>query len=219
MSQWTIRYTPLFVALLGVGGLWAWSNEYLHLVSFGLDNVTQKPLTAAGMIFSGLAYFFLQLGPMYRRLTHAFSSLDMAHPIMILVDMELKLGVVSAWGHAARDTMVDTPIPGMPALTTLLSLLLLGVHGHYSGRWTPITVFVIAAVAVIGHITGLPYLYGHFEHIASGMAIPTALEFIMLSMVGYAVHDQQAQFGLRHNNQDCRTCALNPLSPMEGDEK
>jgi len=97
---------------------------------------------------------------------------------------------------------IATPVPGRPALVTMINFVLIAGIGLLSvlkknGTLpiTPVLGVIVAGIgvlAIIGYVFNFPFLYGNFNNVSSAVALHTAILFVLLGVGFSVIHGKRA---------------------------
>jgi hypothetical protein len=180
--------------LVGLAGLVVaagWVYDITLLKSISPAWVTMKFTTAVSFQMSGIILYCIATAA-----EGDASSGQVAIPAAVLVILLLMatqtgaacLGVrigVEELFVPEKPGAVMTAVPGRPSLPTMLSFLLVAAAGILmlfgKARFLPVglTIAAIGLCAIIGYITGLPFLYFSLEGWNTAMALHTAALFVL----------------------------------------
>ncbi len=170
--------------MVGVIVLIGWAQGILILKSLIPNAVTMKVHTALSFVISGVMMLNLER----KSETSALIGLSAAMGLVMFTVANAYSGYVfNAALGASTDTTVDTITPGLNSLATISCFIAMGIGGTLSILWEKTkslrvagwVCFVAGSIACAGHLLHLPFLYYSIDHISTGMAIHTALVFLI----------------------------------------
>ena len=197
-----IRIGPLAIATIGLVVLIAWIYDIPQLKSIIPDAPSMKFSTAVAFICSGVAiYFVLELLTSKHRIPSAASQVILPAAILIIIlfmsthiasaVLSRPSGIDNLFVKEAQDTPF-TASPGRPSGVTMTNFLLIAVATTFAITQHSsmkkilsimgIVIGLSAAIALIGHAVGVPILYYALEGVTTGMAIHTAVLFLVVGL-------------------------------------
>jgi PAS domain S-box-containing protein len=197
----------LLVMGIGLAAMVGWAFNMTVLTSLVPGQVTQKPSTAIGLVVSGMSLLVWHWQSTFRarlarsqghRLLTLLAGLVIAFSLITLAEyfFDIDLGLNRLYGFEPPPNAVDALAGGQPAPNTSINfllmgtaLLLLGYRRYRVAQSLSAVVFLIALLALTGHL----YQVGAFYTMGAitGMALPTAIAFLLLSIGGlFAQADQ-----------------------------
>ncbi|HJQ30043.1 MAG TPA: response regulator [Rubrobacter sp.] len=158
--------------------------------------VAMNPVTAIGFILAGISLWLLQLELADRRWTRIARACAL---VVALIGLLKLLQVFFGWEVGidqilfSRKLQAESAVTGLPnrmAPNTALDFLLLGCallfsdgqtpRRHWPAQYLALAVIGLSALALVGYLYGVTYLYGVASYIP--MALHTALAFLILSV-------------------------------------
>ncbi len=190
------RFLALAVILAGITVIIGWIFKVPVLLSIRPGWMNMKFNTAIAFVLSGVILYFI---------THSkeggFDKAQVIIPLASLVIFLLigtsffsaifgiRTGVENLFIEDAHPTLL-TIVPGRPSMPAMLSFILIASAGilAVSGdkkmrlklKLIGLIVAVIGAVAVVGYILNLPFLYYYIKDFSSAIALHTAVLLILL---------------------------------------
>ncbi len=179
------------------GGLFeaaAWVYGYGQFTGFSERFVTMKFSTAVSFMMSGVSIYYMAEA--------ARGEVSMAHVvlpatclvILLFMATQLASALFQVETGVERLLVREVPavmsvVPGRPSVVTMIDFILLSATAIaflYRPNWMPAAAaaagaFIAAtgAAAISGYALGIPFLYYAIPGISGGMAIPTAVLFIL----------------------------------------
>ena len=190
LARWASAVAAGVGLLVLVG--WASGLDLLTRVLPGL--VAMNPSTALSFVAAGLSLWLVGAGPAVRRARHVGLALGL---LVALVGLAKLVEILTGWGPGLdqvlfHDQLVarGTGLPNRMAPNTALAFLVIGlalaglhlepVVDQRIAQLCALVATVIAALAAIGYVYGVPALSGVSSYIH--MALNTALTFVVLSV-------------------------------------
>lgn len=170
----------IIVGLIGIVVLCGWIFGIPFLTSLIPGAVTMKIATAC-------CFGFTALSALCKR--HTWDKDNLLSTILSLAVLAISfytLGVESLPLFGTEES-VYTVAPGIPSLATIASFVLVNICLlHQFPIWLneriSWLVTVLATVAIIGYVFSIPMLFYYYPGISTGMAIHTAIGFILCSL-------------------------------------
>ncbi|MEO9310425.1 MAG: HAMP domain-containing sensor histidine kinase [Nitrososphaera sp.] len=189
----------LIIIAVGLGVVAGWVFDVAALKSVVPQQVTMKFSTAISFVFSGVMLYFIS-----NRFAGNVGNEQIAIPIsgLVIFLFMASLFTTSSLGIpngierlfvTEGFTAVQTPIPGVPSIPTMVNFLLIVVVGMISLnnsyklrpiRYIGYIIFTVGGVSLIGHLSGQSILYYYVENVSTAMAIHTGVLFVL---IGYAL--------------------------------
>jgi len=188
------RCASMFAAGVGLLVLVGWASglDVLTRVLPGL--VAMNPATALSFVAAGLSLWLVGAGPAVRRARHVGLALGL---LVALVGLAKLVGVLTGWDPGLDQVLFPDQLvargmglPNRMAPNTALAFLLIGlalaglhlepVVDQRLAQLCALVATVIASLAAIGYVYGVPALSGVSSYIH--MALNTALTFVVLSV-------------------------------------
>ena len=159
---------------------------------------TMKVTTALCFFISGLSLIFIR--QMLQRRTDAAQLVLSAASFIILLIMLTFLVSAAAGIHTGLENfyiknqgdVIMTTSPGRPSVGTMINFILIGMSGILVIFSREISLNVlpkigwivtfIGLVAILGYVLNFPLLYYSAEDVSLGMALHTAILFVMLGL-------------------------------------
>ena len=185
---------------VSIGGLvevivWVYGIEVLTSYSF----VTMRFSTAVSFVMGGITLYFMAEAAR-GELSKAQVVLPATCLVMLLfMATQLASALFHVQTGVERLFIKESPgavmsvTPGMPSVVTMLDFIVLsavGIAFLFRQRWMPFMTaaagaFIAAtgAVALLGYLFQVPLLYYAVQGISGGMAVPTAVLFILTGAV------------------------------------
>lgn len=142
--------------------------------------VTMKPATAIAIMWCAVAVFAA-----LRARRSGMTAL-----VLLASCIGAVVGIAEPWllhglagvAHVVDTSVAFTVVPGIPSLTTALCVaaIVVGCLARGVQRRAGALALCVASVALVGHFLGVPWLFGYVPGWSTGMAIPTALAFVLL---------------------------------------
>lgn len=192
ISAHKMIFAKLIIMFFGALALLGWEMGFTQVTNWHSDWVTMKGVTAAGFVISGLMMMFLDSCRNHRnRIAQVVVSSLSFWLIFLMI-----LSFFEPFSHKF-DMKQYTVAPQMPSLATIACFIAVGVVGiaaifntqryYRYCLWVSIMIAVIAVMAVLGYSVNVSSLYWYCPEISTGMALPTAISFMVVSFV---IHDQ-----------------------------
>jgi signal transduction histidine kinase len=226
-----IRIGPLAIATIGLVVLFAWIYDIPQLKSIIPDAASMKFSTAVAFVCSGVAiYFVLELLTSKRRISSAASQVILPAAVLIIIlfmsthiasaILSRPSGIDNLFVKEAPDTPF-TASPGRPSEVTMVNFLAISVAAT-SAIIQPssmkkilssmgLVIGLSAAIALVGYAVGVPILYYALEGITTGMAIHTAILFLIAGLTFTFLSRKIGQTTTPNNNNQSEYSALEPL--------
>lgn len=188
------------MAVAGLIVTLAWILDIPLLKSIYPGGATMKFSTSISFIAAGIAvYFMIELLASSREKLAAISQLVLPPTILIIIlfmsvhitsaILGASSGIDNLFVKEAQNTPY-TSIPGRPAIGTILGFVLITASGMGALRKSPsikkmlssigIVIGAMGVVATLGYALAIPALYHAIDGISNGMAIHTAILFVIM---------------------------------------
>jgi len=194
----TAKGLSLAVIIGGCMVIFGWISDIGVLKSLSPSWVSMKLATAISFVLSGITLYSI-VRAREGEIEKAQVALSLTSLILVLLMgtlffsalLKIHTGVENLFVHEWADA-VKTAAPGRPSIPTMLNFLLIASAGvltllnpakvRTKLRAIGLIVGAIGALAVVGYILNAPLLYYFREGISSGLALHTALLFILLGI-------------------------------------
>lgn len=190
------RIIALIVAASGVAEILAWIFGVSVLISVLPSMVTMKFSTAVSFFLSGVALYFIAVS-VGGRASAAQAVLPATALIIMLIMVTLlasalfglKTGIENVFVEEAP-AAVKTTVPGRPSLVTMADFIVISISAiaalFKGGRLKKILfssgviLVTTGLLAISGYALGAEYLYFSWPGVSTGMALVTAVLFVLL---------------------------------------
>lgn len=167
--------------------------------------VTMKFITALSFFVSGILIFFIAFKEKNDiseivTLTISFSLILLMTIFFLSFFFGISTGIESLFVKEQAGA-VNTGIPGVPAIPTMLCFIFIGVAGlvylsNYKNSWgfyiLGTIIAILGALAVIGYLIKVPFMYYSFPGYTS-MAFHTALLFVLIGLAFILIGKENAK--------------------------
>src|SRR3990170_4024530 len=192
----TVRIIAVAVAVSGLAEIFAWVFDIQALKSVLPSMVTMKFSTAVSFFLSGITLFFIAESA-HGRASIAQAVIPVTTLLVMLVMATLLASSLFGLKTGIEDLFVEeeaaavkTTVPGRPSLVTMADFIALAAAGigslfrygwqkghlYFSGAFITAT----GALALVGYILGIEYLFFSWPGVSTGMALITAFLFELL---------------------------------------
>jgi methyl-accepting chemotaxis protein len=182
------------ISLSGITVMLGWIFDVPALKSILPIWVSMKFITAVAFLISGVILLLLNVqnkGDVSKIviLVLSFALLLLMVTFFVSLFTGISTGIENLFVKEAAGT-VRTTVPGVPAVPTIFCFILIALSGvFYSWKDEPqkyylflgIITLLLGALAVMGYIFGVPYLYYNFPGYTA-MAIHTAILFVVCGL-------------------------------------
>lgn len=184
-----------------IGGLlvmvgWFWDTSVLK--SILPQYVSMKFTTAFCFFLSGVTLYFIvrncqeetQANDLFLIFINFIIILVMVS-LLLSIFFNIKTGLENLFVSEVEGA-IYTPVPGRPALISMLSFILIASSGLLSLskktanyliiRIVGLIIIIVGAVAIIGYLLDIPKFYGQFGLISSAIALNTAFLLVLVGL-------------------------------------
>lgn len=188
------RIIALIVAASGVAEILAWIFGVSVLISVLPSMVTMKFSTAVSFFLSGVALYFIAVS-VGGRASAAQAVLPATALIIMLIMVTLlasalfglKTGIENVFVEEAP-AAVKTTVPGRPSLVTMADFIVISISAIaalFKGLKkilfsSGVILVTTGLLAISGYALGAEYLYFSWPGVSTGMALVTAVLFVLL---------------------------------------
>ena len=181
-----------------------WQMGFEQLTNVCCDYVSMKGATAIAFILSGLIGFCV-----IDKGKHQF-ELALITLALTLQVAGMMISQVSAFDYATNFIAVSDeskytieahlPSLGTMAGFSLISLIALGHLLHKKSYYAPVAVSGIGVVSLLGYVLCEPWLYFYIPGVSTGMALHTAICFILMGIVFCTKKEETQRSGMSAPN-------------------
>lgn len=192
------KILSIIVALSGIAVIFGWILDIRFLKSLSPAWVSMKFVTAISFLLSGVSLFFIARSQ-EGEFDQAQVALSLTSLILFLLMGVLFFSTVLGAHTGAESLFIEEPpggvktvVPGLPSIPTMGNFLLIasaGVLTILGFRKLPLMlksvgciIGITGALAILGYMINLPFLYYYLEGVNSAMAAHTAILFVLLGL-------------------------------------
>ena len=193
----TVKILGLIVIVSGIIVLTGWALDSAILKCLIPGGVSMKIFTALCFILSGVV-LIVMASCFEGRLNLSHSVLPIVSVTLLLIMATLfaspilgfRIAIEDFFTREAQDTFM-TAAAGMPSMGTALSFILIAIASlltlfntkNLRGKISLLgkAVGVLGGLALLGYLLKMPFLYYYLQGASTGMALNTALLFVVVS--------------------------------------
>lgn len=171
----------VLVVLISVSVLIGHSFSIPLLISWGAGFVSMKYITALTMIVAAGAVLATKYS------TRVSVAINFGASTAVLLSVFLVSGASNLLG-IVESSHVMTVHPGFPSTGALLCFfaiatdgIILSLTGPSRPRYAAVAVLILTLTAMAGYALNVPTLYWYVKGWSTGMALPTAVCFVLLA--------------------------------------
>jgi len=177
--------------------LTSWIAGIPILTSLSPNLVSMKFFTAVSFLFSGIILFMFSYSEKkssFSEILIAFFSFAILLIMLLLIIsaiFRIIIGVEQLFIKEGYGT-IKSVTPGMPSIPTMINFILIALAGILAifiplkikkvQIITGVIIGAIGFVAVLGYILNIPFVYYYIEGINTGMALNTAILFVIIGI-------------------------------------
>ena len=184
----------LIVILASFAVMYGWFFDIPVLKSILPGWVAMKFITALCFLFSGLLVFLLAShkkseASNFFILIFSFVIFLIMASFLLYLSFGMSVGIENLFVKEPPGA-VRTVVPGVPAVPTIISFILIAMSGLFASAnlrltapyfWLGALISAIGGIAVVGYLANIPVLYYSFEGFTS-MAFHTAMLFVLIGI-------------------------------------
>jgi hypothetical protein len=192
-----VKSIALFISFFGAVVIIGWIFDIPALKSILPQWVTMKFSTAICFVSSGVILFFM-VKAKEGRFTLAQTFIALATLVITMLMSSLLVFIIFNVKTGIEDLFLKesalaafTPVPGQPSIGTMVNFFIISICGllsmnNFQRNDNIITlfagiIFIVGLTAITGYILNKPALYYAAKNISAGMALHTAILFVLYS--------------------------------------
>lgn len=202
------RILALVIVLVGVIITVGWIFDIKELHSPG-GTVSMKFSTSVSFVFSGVILYYItrihegKFGLAFISIIASGFVISLFMTTILVSSFSgIYTGMENLFVKEAKESVVQTTIPGRPSIATMINFILIILIGVFalsdslklqkSLNKISIAIAIIGGIATIGYAVNFPLMYYYYENISTAMAIHTSILFVLFG-VGMSIRRIESQ--------------------------